>query len=121
MPALVAAIIAMLRPSKRASAPAPKASAREPAATTTAKAGAARTGTRGRDKNLVHIGRHVVHRTRKENRIEDAVSALRHIPLRRIFDDPGKCLGPMMLHSQRHGVRQKLFERRRGHDLQSLR
>src|ERR1017187_5849286 len=109
MPALVAAIIAMLRPSKRASAPAPKA----PAATTTAKAGAARTGTRGRDKNLVHIGRHVVHRTRKENRIEDAVSALRHIPLRRIFYDPGKCLGPMMLHSQRHGVRQKLFERRR--------
>ena len=49
------------------------------------------------------------------------VAARPHIPLRRIFDDPGKCLRPVVFHSQRHRVRQKLFERSRRHELQPLR
>src|SRR6266567_4720196 len=110
MEEIITARIWISDPSKRAST----------AESPSTEAGATGTRARGRYEDLVHIARHAVHGTRKENWIENSIPSRRHVPPRRILHDPGKRLRPVVLHSQRHGERQELFKRRRRHDLQPL-
>src|SRR5271166_4325622 len=112
--------------SERAAAAAAKPSPRKPApaaesaATTPSRTG--RTRSRRGDQHLMHIARQAVHGTRKENRVEahSRPVAWTNVPTRRVLHNPRKRLRPMMLHPQRHRIRQIFFKRSRRHLLQTL-
>jgi len=89
-------------------------------ATSPVEAGAAGTGSGGRDEDLVHVRRHAVHGTGKEERTEADIAVRRNVPAGRIFYYPVESLRPVMLDAQRHGIRKKLFERVGRHALDAV-
>ena len=75
-----------------------KAAAAESATSTEARS--AGTGSGSGDEDLVHVGRHAVHRTGKEKRTEADVAIRRNVPTRRVFDYSVERLRPVMLDAE---------------------
>src|ERR1700724_875556 len=83
----------------------------ERAAASAAEAGSAGTGSGGGDEDLMHVRRHAVHGTGKEEWTEADIAVRRNVPVGRIFYYSVEGLCPVVLDAQRHGVGEKFLER----------
>src|SRR5580704_18919076 len=109
---------------ERAATAAAKATAGKSSATAaTPKARSRRTRSGRGYEHLVHIRRHPMHGTGKQDWIEAravAVSGRGGIPTRWIFDDAREGLCPVVFHAQSHGIGKKFLECAGGHYFEAI-